>query len=134
MLLVIEDDEGVQQLARLMLGHAGYEVLLAGDGQQGVELFHQHAAEVQGILLDLTLPVLSGLQALRRIREEQPDVPVLLMSGYTDQDLPREYRTQPSIAFVQKPFIPSELLSVLQRLLMRASSHSGGCPSGDGVQ
>ena len=119
MLLVVEDDEGVQLLARLVLEGEGYQVLLADDGRQGVELFRRHAADIEAVLLDLTLPHVSGVEALRQIRALRADVPVLLTSGLTEHELPPEYRGQEKTDFLPKPFAPSTLLASMRRLLGR---------------
>src|SRR5204863_3062744 len=80
-ILVVEDEEDLRSLARVILKHHGFQVLEAADGQEGVETFQRHAAVTQLVLLDLSMPRLGGNDVLRRIRAMRADVPVLMMSG-----------------------------------------------------
>jgi len=93
----------------------GFEVMLAHDGIEAVEVFMDNTDIIDMIVLDLTMPRLGGKEALRRIREIKPDIPVLLSSGYSESKVPTE-----SAGFIQKPYT----LSGFREALRRASSYS----------
>jgi two-component system cell cycle sensor histidine kinase/response regulator CckA len=118
--LVVDDEQDVREVAHWMLTRAGFEVVTVHDGAAAVALLREDTREVRAVLLDLTMPV-SGLDALAAIQRERPGLPVVLTSGYTEQDVCSRFPDQPWTAFVQKPFAAAELLRVLRRVLEPAS-------------
>ena len=95
----------------------GFAVLLAADGREAVELFQAHADEVTAVILDLTMPVMGGKEAFEKIQKIRPDVPVILSSGYTEQDATTGFAKRPPAAFVQKPYSLMELVRKLREVL-----------------
>ena len=121
-ILVIDDESGVRDLMARILDGAGFTVITAGDGQAGVELFRARADTINCVLLDLTMPRLNGEQAFRAIRQIKPDVRVVLMSGYTEQDVTARFADKELAGFVQKPFTTNELLTKLQQVLNKSTA------------
>jgi len=121
-ILVIDDESGVRDLMARILDGAGFTVLAAGDGQAGVELFRARADTINCVLLDLTMPRLNGEQAFRALRLIKPDVRVVLMSGYTEQDVTARFADKELAGFVQKPFTTNELLTKLQQVLNKSTA------------
>ncbi|MFO0843301.1 MAG: PAS domain S-box protein [Gemmataceae bacterium] len=115
--LVVDDEPTIRDLARRALEPAGFWVLEAGDGAEGLELFRQHRQEVVAVLLDLTMPRMDGLEALRGLRLLQADVPVLVMSGYSETEVSTRFAGLGANGFLQKPFPPHDLLTWLLELL-----------------
>jgi signal transduction histidine kinase len=111
--LVIDDEFGVRTLARSVLERSGMAVLLAEDGARGVEIFRTRADEVRVVMVDLTMPGLDGRETLEQLRLIRPDVPAILMSGYTPADLDE----CPTHQFLQKPFSPATLRTIVRRVL-----------------
>jgi CheY-like chemotaxis protein len=102
--LVVDDEPGILESTKTLLQTIGYRVLAAGGGRQALELLRQHGAEIGAILLDLTMPHVSGVETLRAIRQMFPDVPVLLSSGHSaDEALAQVARLGVS-GFIQKPY------------------------------
>ncbi len=114
--LVVDDDDGVRHVARSLLQRRGFTVVLASDGREGVARFRAIGTELRAVLLDLTMPVLSGAEALATMRAERPDVPVLLMSGYSEHELQATFTGQVA-GFLQKPFRAQDLYSALASFL-----------------
>jgi PAS domain S-box-containing protein len=112
-ILVVDDDAGIQALARRALGNKGYRVITASNGIEGVGLFEQYAAQVSLIVMDLTMPQMSGIEALKRIRATGSKVPVLLSSGYNID--PAGIEVQHFNGFLEKPYDVTELLEAVER-------------------
>ncbi|MBA4065920.1 MAG: hypothetical protein C0501_19820, partial [Isosphaera sp.] len=109
-LAVVADDEpAVRAVGAAMLEQLGFRVVEAGDGREAVEVFAAHAGAVRLVLLDLTMPVMDGPEALARIRRTHPTVPVVLCSGYVEGALPDGPVDAPATAFLRKPYRRSEL-------------------------
>ena len=116
--LMVDDDENMAFLMRLLLEREGYEILYAADGRQAKALIDETAAP-QLVLLDVMLPYMSGLQLVRYIRSK-PDwcnVPVIMLSvDATERDIVRALDAG-AIDYVVKPFNPKELMARLRRVL-----------------
>jgi two-component system cell cycle sensor histidine kinase/response regulator CckA len=119
-LLVVDDEHVVREVAYWMLTRAGFEVVTVDDGAAAVAWLREDTREVRAVLLDLTMPT-PGLEVLGTIQRERPSLPVVLTSGYTEQDVRSRFPDQPWADFVQKPFAAAELLRVLRRVLEPAS-------------
>ena len=114
--LLIDDEEGVRSVAEQMFQSLGLKTLIAADGVEGLELFQKHQAEITLVLLDLTMPRLSGAETLRALRALAPLLPVVLMSGYNASSIP-ELGTDESLSFLQKPFSLQALRKQINKLL-----------------
>ncbi|MBE7560041.1 response regulator [bacterium] len=117
LILVVDDEETVRTLARRMLERLGFTVLVASDGQEGVEIFRQHADEVRAVLLDMTMPHMDGEEAFRELRRIRPDVRVVLSSGYNEQDATNRFAGKGLAGFIQKPYCLEDLCDVIRRAL-----------------
>jgi two-component system cell cycle sensor histidine kinase/response regulator CckA len=115
--LVVDDDETVRVVAQHMLERSGFTVLTARDGAEGVSTFRANAQQVSLVLLDLTMPSLSGEEAFRAMRQVRPDVRVVLMSGYGSHELATRFGAEGLAGFIQKPFRLEELEACLTTAL-----------------
>ncbi len=115
--LIIDDDEGVRELAEEILRRAGMTVLTAADGHEGVKLFDRHADEIGVVLLDRTMPSLSGSDTLEAIRAIRQNARVVLVSGYSEERVTAELAGKQLAGFLKKPFTPEALLSKVQEAL-----------------
>jgi len=116
-ILIVDDDEGVQEVARSMLEGAGLNVLTAGDGEAGVDLFRRHRDEISVVLLDLTMPKLGGDDVLEELRRIDPEARVVLMSGYTESRVKERLGSDHPAGFLQKPFRSEDLVRKLRQVL-----------------
>lgn len=114
--LVIDDEESIRALTRHMLVQMGFEVTVASDGREGVEVFRQMSGSNPLVLLDLTMPHVDGAEAFAQLRRIRPDVRVILMSGYSEHSIATKFAGKGPLGFIQKPFRLNEL-----RELVRAS-------------
>jgi PAS domain S-box-containing protein len=114
MILVVDDDEGVRDLAEESLKRAGLSVLCASDGRTGVETFHQHQDEIRAVLLDRTMPDISGEEAFDEIRRIRPDARIVLVSGYSQERAVQGFSDRDLAGFLQKPFLPETLIEKIR--------------------
>ena len=103
-ILVVDDEEIVRQTARNALERYGYSVITAKDGQEAVAIFSRAPGDIRLVLLDLTMPVLGGEEALRRLKAIDPSVKVLLSSGFNEVETIRRFTGKGLAGFVQKPY------------------------------
>ena len=109
--LVVDDQEIVRTLVRAVLVRNGLQVIEAEDGRECLDLYAQRGAEINLVLLDLTMPRLSGEEAFAGLRSANPEVKVLLMSGYDGRDTAARFVGKGLAGFLQKPFTSAELLA-----------------------
>ncbi|MFO0805961.1 MAG: PAS domain S-box protein [Gemmataceae bacterium] len=114
--LVADDEERVRGFAERVLADAGYRVLTATDGLEACDAFDRNRDELAGVVLDWTMPRMDGAAAARRIREHSR-VPILFMSGFSEQDVAAKAAGLERVDFLPKPFQPSDLLDGLRRLI-----------------
>lgn len=107
--LVIDDEQIVRKTVCRILRKLGYTTLEAGDGYDAVQLFQEKAAEIQAVLLDVTMPSLSGEDTFREIRKIDPGAKVILMSGYSQMDLDPSFPVDDLAGFLGKPFSAENL-------------------------
>ncbi len=117
LVLVIDDEDVVRDVARRMIARLGFHAETAVDGIEGVRLFRERAAEVKAVVLDLTMPRMDGEATLREIRTIRADVPVILASGFTERDVAASVRADPHVLFLQKPFRLPLLAERLRKIL-----------------
>jgi CheY-like chemotaxis protein len=102
--LVVDDEDTVRSFARRALESAGFATVESADAEMAVEWFEKNAGEIRSVLLDLTMPRMDGWQAPERLRRIQPDLPAVIMSGYSAPEaLPSPVGTGRTL-FLQKPF------------------------------
>lgn len=115
--LVVDDEESVRTVLSRVLVRAGYKVLSAADGQEALMIFAREVERISAVVLDLTMPRLDGIEVMRLLRRLSPDVRVLLMSGYSDDEVKSRFADEHIAGFLQKPFQNKELLARLAALL-----------------
>lgn len=115
--LVIDDEETVREVATLMLEDFGLQVITACDGMEGVERFREYQHEVAVVLMDMTMPKMDGQSCFRALREINPDVRVILSSGYNEQEATSRFVGKGLAGFVQKPYSANQLAETLQAVL-----------------
>jgi PAS domain S-box-containing protein len=116
-ILVIEDEEMLRSLAKGILVSKGYKVLIAEDGMQGVEMYQSHQKEIAVVLSDVGLPLLSGPDVFRKIREINPEAKVILASGFFDPETKSEMFKAGLKNFIQKPYMHDEVLQKIREVI-----------------
>jgi PAS domain S-box-containing protein len=121
-ILVIDDEEGVCRMVKTALENAGYDVLVAEDGDRGLDSFYRHREKLGLILLDMTMREKSGVQVLREIREVDGGIPVIVSSGFSEDEVARRFEGVAFSGTIQKPFTLTELLDAISRKLVKPRS------------
>jgi len=115
--LLVDDDESVRKVGRRMLEALGFSVLLADDGREAIEVFRARRSEISCVILDLTMPVMDGGEAFQELRGIDPDVVVLLSSGYNEQETMEQFEGSGPAGFIQKPYHVPLLEEKLRKVL-----------------
>ena len=102
--LVVDDEAPVIRLASRMLTRLGFDVISAGDGHEALKLFRENQDDISIVLLDLSMPNLSGHEVFLEMRRVKEDVPIILSSGYSQEDVVSLFTDHSPAGFVQKPY------------------------------
>jgi CheY-like chemotaxis protein len=121
LILLVDDEATVRTVARRMLERIGFRVALAGDGRAALRVLEARAEEVTAVLLDMMMPEMSGEEAFREIRRRYPSLPVILSSGYNEQEATSRFVGRGLAGFIQKPYRLEELRETLRGVLDKAA-------------
>ena len=125
--LIVDDEEMVRHTARHTLERYGYRTLVAENGQQAVETY-QRERNVSLVLLDLTMPIMGGEEALRQLKTIDPGVRVLLSSGYNETEALERFAGEGLAGFIQKPYTATGLAESVKHVMGRPRSHGAALP------
>jgi DNA-binding NtrC family response regulator len=116
-ILLVEDDEAVRELTETVLTSYGYKLLVAQDAEHAQRLSEIPGIDIQLVLTDVVMPLLSGRELVLRLTRKYPHLRVLYMSGYTDNVIASGGVLEPGLAFLQKPFTPAALARKVREVL-----------------
>ena len=116
-ILLVEDDQTMRVAAQQLLSKVGYRVFTAVDGEQGLDAFRTHRADLQLVITDVVMPKLSGFDMYEVIRGESRGLSVLFMSGFPAPNFRKTVGQDPAVAFVTKPWTASELLAQVRLMI-----------------
>ena len=119
-ILAVDDDPGVLNLCRDILGMGGYEVVGARSGEEALRLMAPGGTDFQLALLDIMMPEMNGVEAARRIQAANPSLKVVLMSGYDASEVARLVGTDSTYPIIWKPFRAESLLRMIENVLKTA--------------
>lgn len=115
--MVVDDDDQVRDVTGDILRRAGFQVLPVARGRDAISLFATRHATIDCVVLDLTMPDLTGDEVMVVLRAVEPSIPIVLISGYVTNDSVRGAATLKASDFVQKPFLPDTLVASVRRSL-----------------
>ena len=125
LILVVDDEQVVRNMARQVLERHGYDVLLAEDGARGLDVFLREADHITCVVLDLTMPVMSGEETLSRMKVVRSSVPIILSSGFDEIQALRRFEGKGLAGFLQKRYKPTGLVDAIRRAVAQAESSNG---------
>ncbi|MGZ8473645.1 MAG: hybrid sensor histidine kinase/response regulator [Candidatus Deferrimicrobiaceae bacterium] len=120
-ILLVDDEESLIALGARMLEHLGFTVLTAADGLQAVDVYRERGKEIDLVLMDLTMPHMDGAEAFGELRRLNPDVRVVLASGYSHEDVASRFAGKGLSGVLQKPYTLLKMREALARLLPSGS-------------
>ena len=115
--LLVEDEDGVRQLAHRVLSNCGYSVLEASSGREAIGVAERHSGSIDILVTDVVMPEMSGRQLADVLTGRRPGLRVLFMSGYTDDAVVRHGIIETQRAFLPKPFTSSALATKVRDVL-----------------
>jgi two-component system, cell cycle sensor histidine kinase and response regulator CckA len=116
-ILIVEDERLMLRLVEKVLLQHGYQVLVASDGEEAIEVYRRHKLEIDVVLLDVDLPKLTGWDVLLKMKEENPDVRVVIATGFLEPKMKTEMFRVTVKHFVDKPYMLDEVVETLQSLI-----------------
>ena len=116
-ILLVEDEEMVRNLAKLVLVTNGYTVLEARNGEEALQVFEKHEETVHLVLTDVVMPRMGGHDLKKRLSAAAPDTKMVFMSGYTDNAIQHHGVLSSGVTFLQKPFNATSLLRIVRDTL-----------------
>jgi CheY-like chemotaxis protein len=117
LILVVDDDDLVRRVAENVLQSVGYTVLTAPNGQEGIDLYRQHQSRIKAVLLDMAMPVMSGREAFIELQKINPDVKVLLASGFRKDNRVEDVLQLGVKDFLQKPYTLTKLSLAIKKII-----------------
>jgi len=120
--MVVDDEETIRKIAKSALESHGYRILIASNGREALEVFRDKPKSINAIVLDLTMPVMGGREVLPAIRAIRNDVPVVLISGYSENQMRPLLAADKLTGFLQKPFTSSQLREKVDEATMWEST------------
>ncbi|HET6681417.1 MAG TPA: PAS domain S-box protein [Gemmatimonadaceae bacterium] len=122
-ILLVEDEDAVRAIVRRVLAEQGYEILEAHDGEHALRIFERHRDRIDLVLTDVIMPGIGGRALAARLLQARPELPVVFMSGYTDDVEASGAYSAPGSAFVAKPFNTDHLLEIVRSMIVRSGSN-----------
>ncbi|MCE9530088.1 MAG: response regulator, partial [Planctomycetes bacterium] len=116
-ILVVDDEWAVREIVAHILKQAGLTVMVAEDGQECMTVFREHQQKFDAVILDVTMPNMNGLEVAAALRLVRPDLPIILMSGFSVMEVTLQSEGLGITGFVQKPFNAQDLLATVRLAL-----------------
>jgi CheY-like chemotaxis protein len=129
LVLVIEDEEPIRSLLQRALIRHNYDVLTASDGAEGLGVFAHHAGRVALVVTDAMMPVMGGAETVRALRQRNPKLPVVAISGLPAQEVELAQNPGPRVRFLSKPFATEHALRLIREALDEAATLNGTQPN-----
>jgi two-component system, cell cycle sensor histidine kinase and response regulator CckA len=116
-ILFVDDEDMILDVGRDMIESLGYEVLIAGNGKEAVEIYEKNMEKLNMVILDIIMPLMDGSETYDKLKEINPDIKVLLSSGYGINGQATEIMDRGCNGFIQKPFNISTLSKKIRDVL-----------------
>lgn len=120
--MIVDDQFGIRTLLNEVLQKEGYEIYQAANGLQALKLTDQHDPDL--VLLDMKIPGMDGLEILKKMKESNPDIRVIIMTAYGELDLIEQTKKLGALAHFSKPFDIEEIRSAVRKYLTVKSDHT----------
>ena len=125
MVLVVDDEKSVRDVGIALVSYLGFIPIGAADGEEALHVFEEHGGELAFVLLDMTMPRMDGITALREMKRRRPDARVILCSGFGEQDAAERAAREGAAGFIQKPYGLEQLRTTILGVLGQAELKTG---------
>ena len=115
--LIVDDEEMIREVCTAMLGALDFETVTANDGEEAIRIFRERGELINLVLLDYCMPGMDGIAVFTELRKIRPDIPVLLASGYSEEEVTERFKGLGLNGFIQKPFNLKRLEDEVKRVL-----------------
>ena len=122
---MVDDEEFVLLISKRILELAGFTVLTADGGRAAVEVFSEHHEQIDVVLLDLTMPDLGGDEVCRKMREIRPAMPVIVVSGFTEEHIAERFVGIGAVEFLEKPYKTENLIAIVGTVIAAHQADAG---------
>lgn len=119
LILVIDDEEPVREAVTDILELEGLQVVSAANGRDGIELYRAQRVDIQLVILDLSMPGISGAETLEALQQINPAIRVILSSGYSEEEVNQRIQGQSGVTFIQKPYSFGTLAKTVRQQLAK---------------
>ena len=126
LVMMVDDEEFVTMIAQRVLTDEGYRVITAKDGFQALDIYRKLKDQIALIILDFTMPVMDGADVFAELQQINPKVPVVLSSGFAEQDSLRSMLSKGLRGFIPKPYTQQKLLTQIRSTLDALHAESSG--------
>ncbi len=116
-ILLVDDEEQIRDIGKNMLEKVGFNVILASSGEEALQIFSREPDAINLVLLDLNMPGMGGFRCLEKLKEQRPDIKVIICTGYLDEETISKIQQLDVEDFVHKPFRFSEILPIIRARL-----------------
>ena len=116
LVLLVDDEETVRNIGSEMLADFGFEAITASDGQEALDIFQEKHSNIKFVLMDLTMPRMGGEEAFREFRRIDPNVKVIICSGYNEQEVSQKFVGKGLAGFLKKPYLLDSLQKMIQKI------------------
>ncbi len=120
-ILIADDEHALRAILSLQLKHAGFEVLEAADGQEALKVFSEHRDSIDCVLLDVSMPKLTGEETQQALHVLRKDIPIVMMSGFSEQEVVDRFRDAGIAGCLQKPVSTETLLETVRNAMAKPS-------------
>jgi len=117
LILIVDDEEIIREIGREILESCGYSVIIARNGREGIDLYSENRDKVKAVLLDMAMPKMSGLEAFVKLKEINPDLKILISSGFKQDKRVKEVMSLGADAFIQKPYTYEKLIKEFSEIV-----------------
>lgn len=115
-LLLIDDDEDILFVTRMMLQGFGFSVLTTNNGRKGIDIFRENSDTIKAVLIDLIMPDMDGREVFHELKKIRNDVTAILVSGYNNEEIKRRFCDDGFFGFIQKPYDVEYLLNKIRSI------------------
>lgn len=109
--LLVDDEPSVRESASLLLEERDFEVVSAATGEEGLKIFQENPDQIDLAILDISLPGMTGQEVASQLLQQVPELPIVMMSGFSQESVTDEFVTRPTVTFLKKPFRSQGLYS-----------------------